>query len=64
MREFIVGTGGKSHYGFGSVKANSEVRNADTFGVLELTLGASDYKWRFEPAAGGSFSDAGTGSCH
>jgi glycosyl hydrolase family 99/calcineurin-like phosphoesterase family protein len=64
IREFIVGTGGKSHYGVGSVKANSEVRNVDTFGVLQLTLGASDYKWSFKPIAGGSFTDSGTGSCH
>jgi hypothetical protein len=46
------------------VKANSEVRNADTFGVLELTLGASAYKWTFRPEAGRSFTDTGIGSCH
>ena len=40
-RAFIVGTGGASHgrpRDDGAVAANSEVRNYDTFGVLELTL--------------------------
>jgi glycosyl hydrolase family 99/calcineurin-like phosphoesterase family protein len=64
IRQFVVGTGGRGHYGFGSVKANSEVRNADTFGVLDLTLGAIGYKWVFRPEAGKSFTDSGTGTCH
>jgi len=34
IREFVVGTGGRSHYAFGTPIANSEVRNSDTFGVL------------------------------
>ena len=38
IREFVVGTGGKSHQGFTTVAANSEVRNSSTFGVLKLTL--------------------------
>jgi len=37
IREFVVGTGGKnSHRSFAAPKANSEVRQADTFGVLKL----------------------------
>ena len=39
IRQITVGTGGRSHYGFRSqVLANSQVRNADTFGVLDVTL--------------------------
>jgi acid phosphatase type 7 len=64
IRELVVGTGGKSHYGFIVVKPNSEVRNADTFGVLELTLHEASYDWRFLPEAGKTFTDAGTGACH
>ena len=64
IREFVVGTGGKSHYGFTKFAANSEVRNADTFGVLELTLHARSYDWRFVPEAGASFTDSGNGVCH
>lgn len=64
IREFVVGTGGKSLRPFGPPKPNSEARNADTYGVLELTLRANDYAWRFIPEAGKSFTDSGTGTCH
>jgi len=64
IREFVVGTGGRSHYGFGSPLANSEVRNGDTFGVLKLTLHASSYDWQFVPVAGASFTDTGSTACH
>ncbi|MEO7964470.1 MAG: Ig-like domain-containing protein [Gemmatimonadaceae bacterium] len=64
IREFIVGTGGRSLYTIGSVQPNSEVRNASTYGVLKLTLGAGTYTWEFKPVAGQSFTDSGTGSCH
>jgi len=64
IREFVVGTGGKSHRPFGDTKPNSEVRNADTFGVLKLTLKPGSYEWQFIPEAGKSFTDSGTGVCH
>ena len=64
MREFVVGTGGKSHYPFGSIKPNSQVRNANTYGVLKLTLHAGSYDWKFVPQAGKTFTDSGTTGCH
>jgi calcineurin-like phosphoesterase family protein len=64
IREFVVGTGGKSHYSLLTTRPNSAVRNSDTFGVLKLTLHAMSYDWQFVPEAGKSFTDAGTGSCH
>jgi hypothetical protein len=64
VREFVVGTGGRSHYPFASPVAGSEVRNADTFGVLALTLRGDGYDWQFVPVAGGSFSDRGSEGCH
>lgn len=64
IREFVVGTGGKNHREFGIHKANSEVRNNDTFGVLKLTLKATGYDWKFIPEAGKTFTDSGSGSCH
>ena len=64
IREFVVGTGGKSHYGFTFVEPNSEVRNASTFGVLALTLQPHGYDWRFVPEAGATFTDSGHGNCH
>jgi hypothetical protein len=64
MREFVVGTGGYSHYDFASDAENSEVRNNDTYGVLKLTLHDRSYDWRFVPVRGRHFTDNGSSSCH
>lgn len=64
VRQFVVGSGGKSHYPLGTVQPNSEVRNFDTFGVLRLTLRPTGYDWRFVPEAGARFTDSGSQSCH
>jgi hypothetical protein len=65
LREFVVGSGGKnSHRTFGKPKPNSETRNADTFGVLKLTLHSKSYDWQFVPEAGKTFTDSGSGVCH
>ena len=64
IRQFIVGTGGVNHGGLGTIKANSKVRNTTTYGVLKLTLNATNYSWKFVPVAGQSFTDSGTTSCH
>ena len=65
IREFVAGTGGKNHRRFELLAhANSEVRNADTFGVLKLTLKPGKYAWEFVPVDGGTFRDSGEGSCH
>ena len=63
IREFIVGTGGGGQYEFRQIRANSEVRSNRSYGVLVLTLGATDYSWEFVSAAGASFHDAGTARC-
>jgi hypothetical protein len=65
IREFVVGSGGKnSHRILGVVKANSEARNDDTFGVLKLTLHTKSYDWEFVPESGKTFMDSGSGNCH
>jgi len=64
LREFVVGTGGASHYGFGSALASSEVRNSSTYGALKLTLNSSSYNWQFVPIAGSTFTDSGSANCH
>jgi hypothetical protein len=64
IREFVVGTGGAEHYAITQVHRYSQVHNAKTFGVLELSLGAGGYDWLFDPAAGATFSDSGSGTCH
>jgi hypothetical protein len=63
IREFVVGTGGKSHRPFATPLATSELRNADTYGVLKLTLHPKDYDWEFIPEARKTFRDSGSGSC-
>ena len=63
ISQFVVGTGGRSLRAFPRVEPNSEARDRSTFGVLELTLGAGAYAWRFRPAVG-TFIDAGTAHCH
>jgi hypothetical protein len=64
IREFVVGTGGESHYPIYEPIANSEVHNDDTYGVLKLTLHPKGYEWRFVPAGGGTFTDSGSARCH
>ena len=64
IREFIVGTGGASPQSFGTTAANSQVRNAGTFGVLQLTLHAHSYDWQFIPIGGSTFADSGTQATH
>jgi len=65
IREFVVGTGGRDHGPLGFPIPNSQVRNADTFGVLKLTLSPGKYSWEFVPIEGGSeFHDSGAGTCH
>ena len=64
LREFVVGTGGRNHYEFGTIVANSEVRDNTSFGVLKLTLRPTGYDWQFIPAAGSTFTDSGSTDCH
>jgi hypothetical protein len=64
IREFVVGTGGASHHGFGEIKANSEVRDSTSFGVLMFTLYENSYTWEFIPIRGDPFTDSGSDTCH
>lgn len=64
IRHFVAGMGGASHYGFGTIRPNSQARNSDTHGVLKFTLHASSYDWQFVPEAGKTYNDSGTTACH
>jgi len=64
LREFVVGTGGRDLYSFGTLLPNSEVQNDTSFGVLKLTLRPTGYDWQFVPAAGSTFTDSGSTECH
>jgi acid phosphatase type 7 len=63
IRSWVVGTGGKSLYKFGTPDPNSLVRYSGGFGVLKLRLGKDGYTWRFLGEPGTTFSDTGTGTC-
>jgi hypothetical protein len=63
LRQFVVGSGGKELRPFSTVRPNSEARDATSLGVLQLTLGAGAYAWRFRPSVG-SFTDSGSTRCH
>ena len=47
IREFVVGTGGKSLRSFATPRPNSQVRRADRYGVLKLTFHPRSYDWAF-----------------
>jgi 3',5'-cyclic AMP phosphodiesterase CpdA len=64
IREFVVGTGGESLYGYKTTSSLIAVRNNTTFGVLRLDLSAGSYTWQFVPSGTGNFTDSGTGTCH
>lgn len=64
VRQFVVGTGGRSHQPFGPPQFGSQVRNDNTFGLLVLTLRPTSYDWQFVPEAGKTFTDAGSSPCH
>jgi len=64
IRQFVVGTGGKSLLPFGIPAANSETWQNTVYGVLKLTLHPAGYQWKFAPEAGKTFADVGSATCH
>jgi Ca2+-binding RTX toxin-like protein len=65
IRQFVVGTGGRSLHSFKDVEANSVVRINDAYGVLKLTLHVGGYDWEFVPVSGATrSSDSGSDQCH
>jgi 3',5'-cyclic AMP phosphodiesterase CpdA len=64
IRSFVVGTGGDSHTQFHRIVTGSEVRRAGSPGLLQLTLRAGRYDWRFVAAPDGKVLDSGSGACH
>ncbi|HUQ77438.1 MAG TPA: metallophosphoesterase [Patescibacteria group bacterium] len=63
IRQIVVGTGGAELRPFHSIAANSEFRQAGTYGVLRLTLHPVNYDWEFLPVSG-PVADAGSTPCH
>lgn len=63
VRSFIVGTGGKSVYGFGRRATGSEAQIGHTFGVLKLVLREGGFDWEFVAQPGKTVTDAGSATC-
>jgi hypothetical protein len=61
IREIVVGTGGKSLYEL-RPDPRREAAYDQGYGVLEVTLRAAGFDWRFVPVAG-SYSDKGSAPC-
>jgi PKD repeat protein len=64
IRQFVVGTGGKSLRPLAVLSPNSEVFDSSSFGVLFMTLRADAYEWQFVPDSIGTFTDSGSQNCH
>lgn len=64
LRQFVVGSGGKSLYPFKTLRPNSEVRIENSYGVLKLALANKGYEWEFLPTLAGQPSDRGQALCH
>jgi acid phosphatase type 7 len=64
IREFVVGTGGRSLTPTLTVRPNSERRQFGEYGVLRLELDTQGYSWEFVPVTAGVTVDSGSGLCH
>jgi 3',5'-cyclic AMP phosphodiesterase CpdA len=64
VREFVVGTGGRSITPFRTILPNSEVQDTSSFGVLSMRLGPTGYQWKYLAAAGMPLADSGADTCH
>ena len=64
VRQFVVGTGGRSRYSFGAPEPNSEARIDTAWGVLHLRLRGGSYHWRFVAQPGSQATDSGSAGCH
>ena len=66
MREIIVGTGGPPLGSGVSVQPGSEMRNFDTYGIVDINLSSTGYSGEFVPApvpGFGSFTYDFSGTC-
>jgi hypothetical protein len=65
VREFIVGTGGRSHGGtLNASYPNFQFGSTASFGVLKLQLGADSYSWEYVTIDGTVLDAGGPVSCN
>jgi hypothetical protein len=62
IRQFVVGTGGKSLDDITKSPVGLQASSDDTFGVLRLTLHRASYNWAYV-TEGGQVLDSGSGNC-
>ncbi|CAA9353870.1 MAG: hypothetical protein AVDCRST_MAG34-1935 [uncultured Nocardioidaceae bacterium] len=63
VRQFVVGTGGKTLTGFKPDRHRTEYRQNSRFGALRLALTPTGYSARFV-SVGGTVMDSSSGTCH
>lgn len=64
IRQFTIGTGGEDlDTNIAPLPANVDAANDQSYGVSRFTLNNHSYSWRFTSAIG-TYTDAGTASCH
>ena len=64
VRQFVVGTGGRSLYTFpGGPLSTTVVRSDQAYGALRLELSAGSYSWDFLSLGNTGFTDSGSGTC-
>jgi hypothetical protein len=69
IRQFVVGTGGRSLRPAETVpnphsEAINDTTRGNTFGILRVGLQEDAYEWEFMPVEGGTYTDSGTTACH
>ena len=64
LRQLVVGTGGAGGGAFPTTQPYSVVRQANAIGIIEITLHAASYDFKFVSIPGRTFTDSGSGTCH
>ena len=64
IRQFVVGTGGKSHTGDRPRSPTARSATTVTYGVLKLTLRPAGYGWEYVTDRPDVFDDSGANACH
>jgi Ca2+-binding RTX toxin-like protein len=64
VRQFVVGTGGKSLRSLAAPLPATEARQNTALGVLHMRLRDGSYDWRFVAQPGRTFADEGSTACH
>ncbi|MGH8050527.1 MAG: PKD domain-containing protein [Arenimonas sp.] len=64
VRQILVGTGGRDFYSLSGTHPLLQASQANTWGVLKLTLTATGYTGDFVPVAGKTWTDNFSGTCN